>query len=181
LYAAALVDAWQWLLPWLGVSSLATTLLMMRMLYLARRFHGPPLMGDPWALPIALMPAVVGLVLVTAVGRDSLPGAMLGSPLAVIAGMLAGLLIAVRRPQWLQRAVGTLPAGDLGVLAWHAVMHRLRGGRPRQWFGLPEVSARLRQLRWGRDRPVAVMTWPIAGMLWLLLLASLLAMLLFRQ
>jgi hypothetical protein len=181
LYAAALVDAWQWLLPWLGVSALATTLLMMRMLFLAQKFRGPRAQGDPWALAIALMPAVAGLALVTAIGRDSLPGAMLGSPLAVIAGIATGMLIAVRRPRQLQRAVGMVPAGDLGVLAWHAVMRRLRGGRARQWFGSPGVSARLPQLHWGRDRPVAVVTWPIAGMLWLLLLASLLAMLLFRQ
>lgn len=161
----ALPPEWSGLALVLALGSVATTLLMVRFLWLVRRppavrRTAPPLACSAWAallVLVALFPLLAGTW-----------GASLSAAGSLALGLgLAALALRVAAGRRLPRIL-RLPPGDLPELALRALVRlpaprlahpRLPAGSPEapdNWFTRYDSEARLRR-------------WPVAGALWLAL------------
>jgi hypothetical protein len=175
-YKAALPPDGAWLNGLLAASTLATTLLMARFLVLARRLRPAGTALSVTGLSALLLPVLAGLVLpwTPLAGGGSTAGAVASAwPIAVG----ATLAIALWRRPWaaLQRLTGQVPAGDLPIMAGRRLWHRCaRIHWPALSPPAPTWSARPSLSR----LEAALRGWPLAGVLWLVLLLGLAALLL---
>lgn len=179
-----LLDAahWTWLAAAVALSAVATTLLMARFLWVSVRTEPHPRPGYAW--PGAAWAVLITLVLLFPflLGK---PAAWLTNAATLGAGIGIAVVIgalAVRYPSGFQRLIGSIPPGDLLVLAAPLLRILVWLGRTlwRPWSrlydGLERAATAVYSLIF--DQPVGdteqrLREWPVAGSLWLGLTAML--------
>ncbi len=170
-YKDALPPDWSWVMGVLAASTLATTLLMVRFLRLARQ--GPARSRLSLAGTAAmLLPAGTGLMLpwMQAGGVGPLVDPAAAWPIAAGLGIGAALLWRPLVP--LRRAVGSVPPGDLPALLWGVLRRRLPR-RPTELPGhLPSLGSQA-VADWPTRYEARLRTWPVAGLVWLTVLLGL--------
>ncbi|NEX18959.1 NADH/ubiquinone/plastoquinone (complex I) [Thiorhodococcus mannitoliphagus] len=174
---------WPWIATAVGVSAVATTLLMTRFLWVTAHLERHPESGYAWPsvawiallLLVLLFPFVLGA-----------PHDWLVKPMPLILGILiavAVLAITRRRPALARVVIDRVPPGDLLVLAapigragaW--LLRAVSGGLATAYSG---AMTRLSRVYSGViDQPAGdsertLREWPIAGSLWLAIGALLL-------
>ena len=175
---------WAWLGPFVGVSTLAMALLMVRFLWGLGAIAAGPTQDRAGVLRFGSWLVLLALVAAFPFGLGPREG-WTGSWAAIAVGLAlaAPFLLAARlRPGLVRPLVGQIPPGDLLAMAapLGAALRWLAGTLLGLWLRLVEHSqARLDDLvrRVTRpnpdpDRPLRA--WPTAGALWLLVLAMLL-------
>lgn len=179
--------AWPWLSAALAVGTVATTLLMSRFIWISVRTrpHAEPgylWPGLAWAVLIALV-ALFPFVLGKAASWST-------NAVTVPLGVLLAALVAVAawsNPAWLKPLVGLIPPGDLVVLS--RPIGRLAVGLwERLWGPVERLAGRTAQFATHRYRRLfadstrdperGLRSWPVAGGLWIGILALLVVALL---
>lgn len=173
---------WPWVAAAVAVSTVGTTLLMGRFLWVSAgtRTHSAPgylWPGIAWALLIALV-ALFPFVLGKA---TSWPSNSITVPLGVVLATLVALA-AWRNPDWLKPVIGLIPPGDLIVLSRPVgALVKAFGG----WLWRPFGRFATRIASFATDRYERVCNeapgdverglraWPVAGALWIGILALL--------
>ncbi len=178
--SGALPQDWAWLAGWLAVATLASTLLMVRLLYLVSVESPPAPARGPtaWTAWGAVFPIVMLLPISFGEPMNSTYGW-----LAVASGAALAGAVVVLRPRWPSLLVGRVPPGDVLSLA---PMVFGRGARAAVCMtraasatsgALREGLAALAQAwHWQRGPgSSAPIPWPVAGAIWLTLSGLLLA------
>jgi formate hydrogenlyase subunit 3/multisubunit Na+/H+ antiporter MnhD subunit len=178
---------WPWVAAAVVVSSVGTSLLMARFIWVCARTRSHPQPGYlwpglAWALLVALM-ALFPFVL----GK---PASWVSGWLPVLLGLGFASLIALgalRNPDWLRPVIGLIPPGDLLVLAtpirrlaitgWGLVWRPIDGARMRVTQAVRHHLEQ-RLTRPEADSERGLRHWPVAGGLWLGITAVLLVALL---
>ncbi|MBK1704902.1 complex I subunit 5 family protein [Halochromatium glycolicum] len=173
---------WPWVAAAVTVSTVGTTLLMGRLIWVSAgtRTHSAPgylWPGIAWALLIALV-ALFPFVLGKATSWTTNSVAV---PLGVVLATLVALA-AWRNPDWLKPLIGLIPAGDLIVLSRPiGALVKAFGG----WLWRPLGRSAARIARFAIDRYERVCNeppgdverglraWSVAGALWIGILALL--------
>jgi len=167
---------WPWIATAVGLSALATTLLMARFLWVAIRIERHPLPGH--AVPGAAWGLLLGLVVAFPLVLGA-PASWVGDPDTLIPGVLLALGVLMLARLWpaLARAfINRIPPGDL--LALVAPLERGATALWR-WFA-PWLQARRQELgatlarparavfeQAARDPERLLRHWPVIGALWL--------------
>ncbi|MBK5940180.1 complex I subunit 5 family protein [Halochromatium roseum] len=182
---------WPWVAAAVTVATLGTTLLMARFLWVvglrSKRSPQPGLLwpGIAWSLLLALV-----ILFPFALGK---PASWLSDWLTISLGISFAGLIALgawRNPTWLSPVIGLIPAGDLLVLA--RPIGRVAANLWQQlWQPIDALQNRIKQAaisgferifkRPNSDGENALRRWPIAGGLWIGIIALLLVALLARS
>jgi formate hydrogenlyase subunit 3/multisubunit Na+/H+ antiporter MnhD subunit len=169
----ALSTPWDGIIPWLTAGSTATTLLMARLLWLAAARRRPPGSGLPFiaaAAWLCLLVAMAAWPLILA--RPSGGGA---APL--LAGVLITALSLIAMRRGLLPRLPRIPAGDLPVLMYHRLARSVRARLAGRQFVArrPTWAARLAERARAdtTDPEAVILRWPVAGALWLGLMALL--------
>jgi hypothetical protein len=174
----AIPESWAWLTHLQGLGTVATTLLMARLLVLigrpaARTGPGGVLPVIAWSIPLTA-------VLILPVLHAG-PSATWSGTLALGVGIVLALLAWSRTPTALGRWIGRIPPGDLQALVgpWSArLFDRMRSAKA----GRRRLAVRplIRQAeRHATGMETALRTWPVAGLSWLLVAGLLSAALVF--
>jgi len=175
---------WPWLAAAVTVATLGTTLLMARFIWVmslgTKRHPRPGLLwpGIAWSLLLALV-----ILFPFALGK---PASWLSDWLTISLGMGFAGLIAIgawRNPAWLSPVIGLIPAGDLLVLA-HPIGRFTIDLWQRLWRPINALRHRMSQAASSgfeqvfkqaeADQENALRRWPIAGGLWIGIIAMLL-------
>ncbi|MEA3639561.1 MAG: proton-conducting transporter membrane subunit, partial [Lamprobacter sp.] len=175
---------WPWVAAAVTVATLGTTLLMARFIWVMSRgskHHPQPGLlwpGIAWSLLLALV-----ILFPFALGK---PASWLSDWLTVMLGIgLAGLIAigAWRHPAWLSPVIGLIPAGDLLVLA-RPVGRLAVAFWQRLWRPTSALQDRISQAAIGGfervlrrsevDREATLRHWPVAGGLWIGIIAMML-------
>jgi hydrogenase-4 component B len=182
---------WPWVAAAVTVATLGTTLLMARFLWVVaqgiKRHPQPGLLwpGLAWSLIIALV-----LLFPFALGK---PASWFSDWVTITLGITFAGLVAIgarRNPAWLSPVIGLIPAGDLLVLArpigrfaqgsWRRLRHPIDALQLRISKAAIDGFTRL----FGRsenDQEDVLRRWPVAGGLWIGIIALLLIALLARS
>jgi len=176
---------WPWLPAALAVAAVATTLLMARLLWILILAdpHRPTAKPRGWAA--LAWGAIVLLVLIFpfALGK---PSSWTTNSLPVAIGLVLAALVALAawaNPDWLRPLIGLIPAGDLLALVRPAQALALRLGAilKRPWLGLQQQLQQRALVLFERlfgtpvpDPERGLRAWPVAGALWIGILAVLL-------
>jgi hypothetical protein len=170
----ALPQDWAWLAGWLAVATLASTLLMVRLLYLVSVESPPAPARGPtaWTAWGALFPVVMFLPIALGEPMTSTYGW-----LAVASGAALAGAVVVLRLRWPSLLVGRVPPGDVLSLApmvlglgARAVVFMTRAAYATSG-AMRESLATLAHV-WQRQRGLvssAPLSWPVAGAIWLTL------------
>lgn len=179
-------STWPWVMSAVAVSTVGTTLLMARFVWVCARMHTKSEAGYLWpVLSWAFLLALVALFPFVLGQPASWLSNLVSVPLGLVLASLVGLLI-WRRPASLKAAVGSVPPGDLIVPAmavgawfghaWQRVWARLSRSLATR---SAQITARFESVF---ASPVAeaeqgLQRWPVAGGLWLgVIVAMLLAL-----
>ncbi len=190
------IDAadWTWISAAIVVSTMGTTLLMARFLWVSVHTAAHPERG--WLWPAAAWGTLIALVAVFpfALGKPgSWPTNLLSVPIGLgIAALI--WLVAWRRPNWLRplatRIIGAVPPGDLLALIVPAI-NAIRRVANASWQPLHGLLLSIRA--WfidaferifatpSGDSERHLRAWPVAGSLWIGITAAMLVFLLAGQ
>jgi hydrogenase-4 component B len=168
---ASLSGPWAGALPLvLTLSTVGTTLLMSRFLWLVRAGLGEYLPAKPW-IATPWIGLIVLMLALPFVSGYALPPVANSWPLLAGAGLaLAGL---IWRPGWATRLIGLVPPGDIleplagrFAAAWSERRGRVPGGawKVRSIHATPFEGER-RGVDWPASVEQGLRAWPIAGLL----------------
>jgi NADH:ubiquinone oxidoreductase subunit 5 (subunit L)/multisubunit Na+/H+ antiporter MnhA subunit len=178
--SGALPQDWTWLAGWLAVATLASTLLMARLLYLVSVESPPTPARGPtaWTAWGALI--LVVMMLPIAFGEPAT--STYGWPAVASGAAVAGAVV-VLRPRWPSLLVGRVPPGDVLYLAPRGFRIGVRAAVSMA-HAASATSGVLRESlskfahAWNRQwgfASSAPIPWPVAGAIWLTLSGLLLA------
>lgn len=188
--SAALPAAWTWIAAAFALSTIGTTLLMARFVWLGKATVPHP--GGRQTAPLLAWAVLIGLILIFpfALGNAT---AWFSNAIDVALGLAlaaAVLLLAAKGRLRPNRLIGAIPAGDILTIV-RPFYHWLRSSAVRIWLAWRALVAAGGQTVQDRQarllaRPEAdaereLRTWPVAGALWLSIGALLLLFLLAAQ
>ncbi|MBK5929167.1 proton-conducting transporter membrane subunit [Halochromatium salexigens] len=178
---------WPWVPAAAVIAGVGTSLLMARFIWVCVRTQPHPQPGHPWpGLAWALLITLV-LLFPFVLGA---PASWLSGWLPVLLGVVFAGLVALgawRNPDWLRPVIGLIPPGDLIVLARPLRRLAVAGGQslwpPLDAARLRVTNAAIRGFQAvfaGTDTEAerGLRRWPVAGAVWLGIIAALLLALL---
>ncbi|MBK5940181.1 complex I subunit 5 family protein [Halochromatium roseum] len=177
---------WPWLPAALAVAAVATTLLMVRLLWILVLADPHHRTAEPrgWATLVWGLIVLLVLIFPFALGA---PSSWPTNSLPVAIGLVLAALVALAawaNPDWLKPLIGLIPAGDLLVLVRpaQALVVRIGAVLNRPLLGLQEQVQQWAVTLFERffgtaaaDPERGLRAWPVAGALWIGILVLLLS------